>query len=375
MAKRMIFTLIIIAAVVSALGFIKYSQIKAAIAQGSAYKPPPEAVTTIVAVQNDWQKALNSIGTVTAAQGVVVSADLPGIVTKINFESGEKVTAGEILVNLDIKQEEAELSGAEAQKRLAHISLDRTNNLHIDKAISQADLDQAEAQAAQADAGVNQITAIIERKTIRAPFSGILGIRQINLGQYVNSGDSIVQLQSLDPVYVDFSIPQQEMAYINVGDELEVSIEDTPTPVGKGKITAINSVIDKSTRNINIRATFPNKDGRLYPGMYVQVSVFLRESSPVVAVPASSIYYTPYGDFVYVVDSIQGPTGGAYKGVKQQLVKLGDARGDLVSILDGVKPGEEVVTSGVFKLRSGTAVVVNNEIQPSNNLAPKPEDN
>ncbi len=375
MIKRMIIMLICVLVFIGALGFTKYHQIKTAIAQNSSYKPPPEAVTTVVAAQNEWQTMLKSIGTVTAAQGVVVSADLPGIVAAINFESGKRVKTGDVLVHLDTKQEEAQLAGAVAQQKLMHLNLDRANGLRDKNLIAQADVDQVKAETEQADAGVNEIQATIERKTIRAPFDGILGIRQINLGQYVTAGQAIVPLQALDPVYVDFAIPQQEMADVHVGDQLEVALEGTSGIAAKGQITAINSVVDQSTRNINIRATLPNHDGKLFPGMFVKASVLVGKSNPVIAVPASSIAYTPYGDFVYIVDDLKAPNGETYKGVKQQLVRLGSARGDQVSIENGVRIGEEVVTSGVFRLRSGAAVVVNNEIQPSNNPTPKPEEN
>jgi membrane fusion protein, multidrug efflux system len=375
MLKRMIIMLILVAAFVSTLGFVKYKQIQSGIAQGALYKPPPEAVTTVVATQDKWQTMLTSIGTVTAAQGVVVSADLPGIVSLIDFDSGRKVRAGEVLVRLDTKQEEAQLAGAKAQQQLIHLNLVRADSLRSKGLIAQADLDQLEAEAAQADANVQEVSATIERKTIRAPFDGVLGIRQVNLCQYVNAGQGIVPLQSLDLVYVDFAIPQQEMADVRVGDELDISVEGITGFTGKGRITAINSVIDQSTRNINLRATFPNHDGRLFPGMFVQANVLVGNSNAVIPLPASSISYTLYGDFVYIVDNIQGPSGATYRGVRQQLVKLGSARGDQVSIVDGVKIGEEVVTSGVFKLRSGMAVVVNNEIQPGDNPTPKPEEN
>jgi membrane fusion protein (multidrug efflux system) len=235
----------------------------------------------------------------------------------------------------------------------------------------------------QGDARVNEIRATIERKTIRAPFSGILGIRQVNLGQYVNPGQAIVPLQSLDPVYVDFSVPQQEMPAVRVGAELDIAVEGVPGVAAngtwsrrqQGRITAINSVVDQSTRNINVQATFPNRDGKLRPGMFVQASVIVGESRPVIALPASAIAYTPYGDFVFVVEEMKDPSGKTYRGVQQQFVKLGGSRGDQVAIVDGVKIGEEVVTSGVFKLRSGAAVLVNNEIQPANDPTPDPEDN
>jgi membrane fusion protein (multidrug efflux system) len=230
----------------------------------------------------------------------------------------------------------------------------------------------------QAEARVNEIRATIERKTIRAPFSGVLGIRQVNLGQYVNPGQAIVPLQALDPVYVDFAVPQQEMRNVRVGAELDIAVDGAPGVAARGRITAINSIVDQSTRNINVQATFPNRDGKLRPGrpgMFVEASVIVGDSRAVIALPASAIAYTPYGDFVFIVEDMKDPNGKTYRGVRQQFVKLGGSRGDQVAVVDGIKIGEEVVTSGVFKLRSGAAVLVSNEIQPANDPTPHPEDN
>jgi membrane fusion protein (multidrug efflux system) len=354
---------------------VKYNQIQTAIAENASFTPPPEAVTTIVAAQDEWQTTLGAIGTVTAVQGVVVSADLPGLVAAIEFDSGRRVRANDVLVRLDTRQEEAQLAAAEAQQRLARLNFERMKVLQAEKVTAQADYDQVEAEAMQAEARVNEIRAMIERKTIRAPFSGILGIRQVNLGQYVNAGQAIVPLQSLDPVYVDFAVPQQELRDVQVGAEVEIAVEGVPGVSAKGTITAINSVVDQSTRNVNVQATFPNSDGQLRPGMFVEAKVIVGESRAVIALPASAIAYTPYGDFVFVVEDMQGPDGKTYRGVRQQFVKLGSSRGDQVAVVDGVKIGEEVATSGVFKLRSGAAVLVSNEIQPANDPTPDPEDN
>jgi len=375
MRKQMLITLIAVAVFLAALGFVKYNQIQTAIAEGASYAPPPEAVTTIVAAQDQWQITLGAIGTVTAVQGVVISADLPGLVASIEFDSGQRVRAGDMLVRLDTKQEKAQLAASEAQQRLARLNFDRMKVLQAERVAAQAEFDRADAEAMQAEAHVNEIRATIERKTIRAPFSGILGIRQVNLGQYVNPGQAIVPLQALDPVYVDFAVPQQEMRDMRVGAELDITVEGVPAVAAKGRITAINSIVDQSTRNVNVQATFPNRDGKLLPGMFVQASVIVGESRPVIALPTSAIAYTPYGDFVFIVEDMEDPTGKTYRGVRQQFVKLGGGRGDQVAVIDGVKIGEEVVTSGVFKLRSGAAVLISNEIQPGNDPTPDPEDN
>jgi membrane fusion protein (multidrug efflux system) len=369
----MVLMLASLAAFIAVIGFVKFRQIQAAIQQGASFRPPPEAVTTIVAQQEDWQSSLGAIGTVVAVHGVTVSADLPGIVEKIAFDSGKTVRAGQVLVELATRQEKAQLAAAEAQRELTNLSLTRVHGLREKGVTSQSEDDRADAEFKQAEARVEEIRAVIDRKTIRAPFSGILGIRQVNLGQYLTAGDAVVPLQELDPIYVNFSVPQQEVEHLHVGAEVSVTAEGMAEPV-TGKITALNSLIDQDTRNIQIQATFANPDGRLHPGMFVEVRITLGASSPVVSLPASAIGYAPYGDSVFIVEDVKDPSGQTYRGVRQQFVKLGGARGDQVAILSGVHAGEEVVTSGVFKLRNGAAVLVNNEVQPTNDPAPKPED-
>ena len=231
------------------------------------------------------------------------------------------------------------------------------------------------AEQKQAEGVVGEVRATIERKTIRAPFSGILGIRQVNLGQYLKSGDPIVQLQSHDPIYVNFDVPQQELVRVRVGGTVSVTAEGPPSIELTGRITAIDSVVDESTRNVRIQATFDNPKGRLRPGMFVTARALLEAKDSVVALPASAISYAPYGDSVFIVEDVKGPDGGSYRGVRQQFVKIGGARGDQVAVLSGIAPGAEVVTSGVFKLRNGAAVAVNNDTQPGNNPHPSPEDN
>jgi len=367
--------LIAVAVFVAAIGAIKVRQIRGAGAQTAAFQPPPEAVTTIVAAQKEWPATVNAIGTVTAVQGVTVSADLPGIVEKIGFESGRTVRAGEMLVRLDTSQEQAQLAAAEAARDLARVSRDRLQGLRESGIISQADYDKAAADLQQGEAKVGEIRATIARKTIRAPFAGLLGIRKVNLGQYLAAGDPVVPLQTLRPVYVDFATPQQEVGRLRPGAAVQVVAEGTAGGEPAGRITAIDSIVDQATRNVQVQATFDNADGRLRPGMFVHTQVVLGAGSPVVALPASAISYAPYGDSVFIVEDVKGPNGQTYRGVRQQVVKLGGARGDQVAVVSGVKPGEEVVTSGVFKLRNGAAVRVNNAIQPSNSPAPRPEDN
>jgi len=374
MRKRMILMLTAMGVFIAVIGFVKFQQIQAAIAQGSSFQPPPEAVTTIVAREEPWQTTLSAIGTAVAVQGVTVSADLPGIVEKIAIDSGRKVRAGEVLVQLDTSQERAQLAAAEAQRDLTRVNLERMRELRVKGVTSQAEYDRSTAESKQAEARVGEIQAIIERKTIRSPFTGILGIRQVNLGQYLTAGDPVVPLQSLDPIYVNFSVPQQEVGKLRVGAEVQVTAEGMAGLESTGRITAINSIVDEATRNIQVQATFANPEGKLRSGMFVQAHVILGTAEPVVALPASAINYAPYGDSIFIVEDTEGPDGKKYLGVRQQFVKLGSARGDQVALVSGVTPGDEVVTSGVFKLRNGGAVLVNNEIQPANDPAPQPED-
>jgi membrane fusion protein (multidrug efflux system) len=375
MAKRMILMLVLAAMAIGALGFVKYQQITAAIAQGAAFQPPPEAVTTIVAGEERWPEILTAIGNIAAVQGVDVAADLAGIVERINFESGQAVNEGDVLVQLDVRQEQAQLAAAEAARDLARVNFDRLEGLVNERAIARADYDRAAAEQKQTEARVGEIRATIARKTIRAPFTGILGIRQVNLGQYLSSGDPIVPLQALDPIYANFDVPQQYAGRLPVGRTVRVIVEDLNRAEFAGRVTAVNAVVDEATRNIRIQATLSNSDGRLRPGMFVGTEISLGASRSVVTLPASAISYAPYGNSVYVVSDLEGPNGQTYRGVSQRFITLGNGRGDRVSILSGLKSGEEVVTSGVFKLRNGAAVLVNNEVQPSNELNPKPEDN
>jgi membrane fusion protein (multidrug efflux system) len=358
---------------IAAIGGVKFLQIKSAIAAYAAFQPPPEAVTTIVARSERWPSTLTAIGTVAAVRGVTVSADLPGIVDKIVFTSGQRVAAGDVLVELDTRQEQAQLAAAEAQRDLSHANLDRMRSLNEQRIVAQSEYDQSEANYKQAEATAREIRATIGRKTIRAPFAGVLGIRQVNLGQYLAGGAEIVQLQSLDPVYVNFAVPQQQLGRIRPGTEVGVTPENDGPEI-HGKVTAIDSVVDEATRNVQVQATFENPRARLRAGMFVDVRVVLGVGSDVVALPASAVNYAPYGDSIFVVSDMKSQQGKRYRGVLQRFVKLGATRGDQVAVLSGVQAGEEVVTSGVFKLRPGAAVQVNNTVQPSNNPAPRPEE-
>jgi membrane fusion protein (multidrug efflux system) len=374
MAKRMILMVGVVAILLTTLGFIKFRQIQSAVQAASAFQPPPVAVTSIVARREHWPATMGVIGTVEAVHGVLVSADLPGTVARITFDSGKAVKQGDVLVELDTQQERAQLAALEAQRDLARVNYARMQQLVNEGVISRMEYDQASAQQRQTEANVGEIRATIARKTIRAPFSGILGIRKVNLGQYLSAGGPVVALQALNPIYVNFSVPQQEAGKIRVGSTLRVTAEDLAGQVFSGRVSALDSVVDENTRNIQVQATLANPEARLKPGMFVQVEFGVGTSRDVITLPASAISYAPYGDSVFVITELKDQKGQTYRGVRQQFVKVDGSRGDQVAIISGVKPGDEVVTSGGFKLRNGAAVQVNNKVQPENSPAPKPQD-
>lgn len=374
MVKRMLVMLAAVIVLLGGLAFVKYHQVQTAVAASQSFAPPPEAVTSIVAKQTAWPNTISVIGTMEAVHGVTVSADLPGTVAKINFESGKSVKAGDVLVELDTRQERAQLASLQAQHELSDLNYDRAKNLANAGVVSRQDYDRANADQRQTEANVSEIKATIDRKIIRAPFSGILGLRKVNLGQYLAAGAAIVSLQSLDPIYVDFGVPQEAALKVQVGRQLVVTSDDVPGREFHGQVTALDSLVDQTTRNIQIQATLRNLGGKLRPGMFVQVDATSGAPGKFITLPSSSINYAPYGDSVFIITDLKDPKGQTYRGVRQQFVKVGSSRGDQVAILSGVNPGEEVVTSGVFKLRNGAAVQVNNKVKPENNPAPKPED-
>jgi len=374
MAKRLIVTLLAVAAILGTLGYVKFRQVEVAVAQGAAFQIPPTAVTTVVAKRETWPSTLTVIGTAAAVEGVTVSADLPGTIDKIHFESGQWVHQGDILVELDTRQERAQLANNEAQRDLANINYGRAQELDKAGVIAHSEYDNASAQQKATEAQVGDIKAAIARKTIRAPFTGLLGIRQVSLGQYLAAGQAIVALQSVDPIYVNFGVPQQDATQMRPGRALRVTNGDLPGMAFTGKITALDSVVNEQTRNIQVQATLANKGNRLRPGMFVQVELPLGQPREVVPPPASAINYAPYGDSVFIVTQMKDAKGNSYRGVRQQVVKVEGSRGDQVAIISGLNPGDEVVSSGVFKLRNGAPVLVNNTVKPDNNPSPKPED-
>lgn len=363
------FTLVGLGLVVGFLVGTKVIQIKALIASGENFEMPPEYVTSAMVKEELWRQTLDAVGSLTAVQGVLVSTEVAGKVDDLHFESGESVESGQLLVELDTSTEEAQLAAAQADAELARINLDRAKKLRLSNTVAEAELDSAQAAFLAAEAQVENLEAMIAKKRISAPFSGRLGIRQVNLGQFINNGDPIVSLQSLDPIFVDFAFSQKWVSLVATGMAVEVEVDSHPETLFGGRITAIDPEVDVSTRTISLRATLDNPEGKLLPGMFGQVSVVLPEEKPQKVLPATAIVYASYGDSVFVIKEKDGR-----KFVEQQFVRVRDTRGDFVSISSGPEVGSTVVSTGAFKLRQGMRVELNNKLAPSMNIDPQPED-
>jgi len=367
----------------SGLGGLKFAQIKSLISYGHAALaagPPPEVVGTREAKQETWEDRLFSVGTIAPARGVTVSNDAPGVVSAIEFQSGQTVRHGQVLVELDSRVERAELASLKAQASLARVSAGRARSLFKAEAVPKAQLDSAESALQSATANAGALQAQIDRKTVRAPFDGRLGIRLVNLGQYLNPGTPITDLQSADANYVDFTLPQQQLAQLAVGMVVRIN-EGLPGPRAEAAIAAIDPTLDPVTRSGRVRATVRKLDGAVSPGMFVNVSVVLPEKRKVTTIGATSLVHASFGDSVFVVEEKKDEQGAAVPGrdgkpaklARQQFVKTGEARGDFVEILDGVKQGQEIVAQGAFKLRNGAPVTINNSVRLEPGLAPHPE--
>ena len=369
---------IAIAAVVGLAIFlilIKGLQIFTMISAGKKMTPPPETVTSAIVKEEDWAPMLSAVGSVTAVQGAVVSTELGGMVSEIGFQNGTLAKKGDLLIKLDASQEEALLRSAEAEVELARTDLERTRDLAAKKVVSSSELDAAESKFRRLTAVVDQMRSNIRKKAIVAPFDGQLGIRQVNIGQMINSGQPVVPLQSLDPVFADFALPQQYFSKLSQGLEIRVTTDAMPGRVFTGKLTAVNSMVDVATRNVMVQATLANPDHVLRPGMFAKVEVVLPEKERALVIPGSAISYAPFGDSVFVIEKKKDPkTGKESQEIRQQFVRVGEARGDLVSITNGLKAGETVVGTGVFKLRNGMAVTINNDLAPKPQVNPTPVD-
>ena len=356
--------------VVVTLGAVKIAQIQKM--SSMPHVQPANAVTTIEAASVAWHPSLQAIGTLAPVQGVTISADADGTIVKIAAESGTTVKAGDLLVELDTSVETAQLNSIQARGELARINLERAKELLANTSMAKSEYDAIDASYKQSLADVAALQALIEKKHVRAPFAGRIGIRLVNVGQYISKGRALMPLQKLNPIFVNFSVPQRQIPDISFGQKISVTVDAFHATVFPGTISAINSEVDAATRNISVQATLDNPDEVLRSGMFAQVLIELPVSASRVVLPATAVAYAPYGNSVFIVEKMKDKDGNEYLGVRQQIVKLGDTRGDLVAIEEGVKPGEQVVTAGVFKLRNGAAVQVNNTVQPTSSATPNP---
>jgi membrane fusion protein, multidrug efflux system len=372
MLKRIIIAIVIVLVVGGALVAIKTLQFKKMIAGAASFQQPPESVSTATVRQEEWQASLRAIGSVSAVQGVNITPDIPGTVREITFESGALVARGDQLVRLDTTSEEAQLRAVVAQLDLARINLQRMQKLRTENTVAQSELDTADFTVRQLDANAENIRTIIEKKVIRAPFDGRLGIRQVNLGQYLEAGRAIVSLQSLAPVYVDFTLPQQELSKLQTGMEVRLRTDSYPEREFAGRLTAINPGLNEATRSVALQATFGNEEQLLRPGMFTRVELMLPGNQSVLVIPATAVVSAPFGDSVYIVEENAGTNGAGGLAVRQQFVRTGQARGDFLTVQTGLKPGQQIVSAGVFKLRNGARITVNNELAPKPEVKPVP---
>lgn len=383
---------------VGGLVAIKGSQIGGLIAMGKAMEksgPPPEFVSTSVAETQKWEGTISAVGSIAPVKGVAVSNDAPGVVVRIGFESGAPVHEGQVLLELDSSVERAQLSSAHARLDLAKLTASRSRTLVQSNAIAPAQLDNDEAQLKAATSDIEGIQAQIARKTIHAPFAGRLGIRNVNLGQYLNPGTQITVLEAIEQVYVDFPLPQQRLSEVKVGMPVRITLDATVAGTGgkdggatsagsgswEGTVKAIDPTVDSTTRTLKLRAAVPNKEEKLRPGMFASVTLILPERAGRVIIPQTAVIHASYGDSVFVVEDKKpdspgastAPGGQPIKVARQQFVRVGDARGDFVSVLEGVKNGDQVVSAGGFKLRNGAPLVVDNTVTAKPQLHPTPE--
>ena len=363
----------ILIGILLAAGGVKFFQIRALIASGESGGRPPETVSTAVVEADDWVRSVESVGSVRPVQGADLSVETSGIVSKIHFENGAEVRAGDLLLELDSTAEQANLRAAEAEAELARTVFDRTKSLRTTNAVPQSELDSAAAQLRKAQAAVEQWRAEIAKKQLHAPFDGRLGIREANVGQFVNNGDKIVPLQSLDPMFVDFLLPQQLLPAVAAGQRIVLRTDAAPGREFGGVLTAVNSEIDPVTRNIRLQGTLDNPDGALRPGMFARVEVFQGGADRVLRIPLTAVFRASYGDSVFVVVEKTGKDGAKEMVAEQRFIRTGRAVGDFIAVVEGLSEGDTVVSAGAFKLRNGSSVRVDNSLAPQPSTSPEPE--
>jgi membrane fusion protein, multidrug efflux system len=375
MKKRMVIMLVAVAIVLGAIfGFqlFKGIMIKKFM---SAMSSPPQTVSTSNAVFSEWQPNIEAVGSLRAVKGADLSLEVSGIVDSISFNSGDDVDQGGLLLKLRSDDDVAKLESLQATAELNQITSDRDEKQFKLQAVSQANLDTDAANLKNAKAQVAQQQAILDKKTLRAPFTGHLGIRAVDLGQFLSAGTVIVTLQALDPIFVDFFVPQQAIGQVRIGQTATIKIDAFKDQPFTGEISAVNPRVDASTRNVQVRATLKNADHRLIPGMYATIDIATGAPKNYITLPQTAITYNPYGDTVYIVDSKGNDADGKpHLIARQTFVATGDTRGDQVAVLKGVNEGDTVVTAGQLKLHNGSTVLIDNSITPKSDAAPVPVD-
>ena len=372
MIKKILLAVLLVAVVAGALVGIKALQIKKMIAQGESFVMPPAVVSTANATSASWETVLRAVGSVTPVQGVTLTAETPGKVVRIEFDSGDRVEAGEVLVQMDVSQETAQLRALEASENLARISLKRIETLLAQRSTAKSEYDVALAEHRQVLAQMDALRAVIAKKTIRAPFAGTLGLRHVNLGQNLGDADKVATLQRLDSVYVEFVLPQQQVGQVRTGYTVRVTSDALPGQTLEGRLVAMEPLADSATRTVRMQAVFDNPGEILRPGMFVNAGVVLPAREDVTLVPATAVLFAAYSDSVFVVEQAEG-NGTQGLVLRQQFVTLGERRGDFVTVTRGVEPGQTVVSTGVFKYRNGQSVIEDNTLNPEFKIAPTPE--
>jgi len=370
MNRKILAGVLVVVLVGGGLAAVKVLQIKTLIGAAALFAPPPETIAAAVATEQQWPETIPAVGSVSAAQGVTVAPEVAGTIVKIAFESGATVQPGDLLVQLDTSSEEAQLRAAVAQVELAQLNAERNRKLQENRTVSAAEIDATEATLKQAQANADAIRAVIAKKNIRAPFGGRLGIRLVNLGEQLAVGQSIVSLQSLAPIYVDFSLSQQELSRLQTGLPVQAVADSYTNQIFSGEIVAINPELDTVTRSVRVRAQFANEHESLRPGMFVRVAIVLPQQQPVLAIPSTAVLNAPYGDSVFVLQP--AAAGATNQVVQQKFIRTGRTRGDFVNVETGLKAGDRVVKAGIFKLRNGMSVKENNELSPPTSETPTP---
>jgi membrane fusion protein (multidrug efflux system) len=370
--RRTIIAIVAVLLLIAAIVGVKVMLVKK---QMASFKPPaPPTVTSITAQALDWREQIDTVGSLRAWRGTDLSAEVAGLVRTVRFRSGQDVDAGEILFELNADAEKAQLDTLQAAADLARTTLARDRAQLAASAVSQATIDADEADLKGKLAQVEEQRALVEKKNIRAPFAGRTGITTVNPGLYLNPGDKVVTLQSIDTLYADFSVPQRELPRVSLGAEVALNVDAWPQRNFTGKVTAVSSAIDTTTRNVQVEATLRNPKHELLPGMFAKVGLLVGTGQRYVTVPQSSVTFDPYGATVFVVDDAKDEHGAAMKKARQVFVTVGPTRGDQIAILKGVQPGEVVVTSGQLKVKNGGPLKIDNSVQPLNDANPTPQE-